>query len=175
MTKTNPELTVDEVPAKKKFSGMLRLARVVLEIAAIVVFIFVLRQNAALRRYVAAKRPAATVTKFSAADQWPVFNVVNRDGKRLPLKIGAERKLLFIADPGCGTCEEHLPLLPADTVVLSVADYTSTRSSPLFRFPGQLYALAERPRDRRLGRVPQFLVVESQRVVKTCADSRDCR
>ena len=148
-----------------------------MEIAAVVVFLFVLRQNFELRRAmrsVATKRPSGG-TQFAAGDPFPVFNVVDRAGKAMPLALGPERTLLLIADPSCPVCDRYVPFLPADAVVLSVADLASTRSSTLMRFPGRVYAAAERSRERRLGRVPQFLLLESQRVVRTCADPRDCR
>lgn len=164
-----------EAPEKRFLA--LRLVRGALEIAAVVVFLFVLRQNFELRRDIrsVARRGLSGETRFAAGDPFPVFNVVDRAGKAMPLALGPERTLLLIADPGCSVCDRSIPLLPADAVVLSVTDLASTRSSPLFRFPGRVYAAAEQYRERRLGRVPQFLLVESQRIVRTCADPRDCR
>ena len=148
--------------------------RIALEIAVVVVFALLLKQNWELRH-----RPAtmAQPTSFEAGQMLPSVKVTAADGKKGVLDPGSGRKLLLIGDPRCPSCETYLEKMPADnTMVLSIANSDTTRSSSFAsKYRGPIYSLAEPPRDRRLHRVPQLLLVESRRVVRTCADPGDCR
>ena len=161
-------------PATRR-DRLFRWVRITVELSVIVVFVVLLFQNAELRR-----RPPTTPRprpdRFAAGESLPPIRVVDKAGKvsTLDLDIGEGRKMLLIGDPNCTSCTTHLKELGADAVVLSVADPQTTRESPFAAFPGKLYTLAAPATDVRLRRVPQLVVVDSKRIVRTCADAKDC-
>jgi len=81
---------------------------------------------------------------------------------------------VMIAHPGCGVCDSFVPRLPASWTVVSTAVPGETSGSALNRFPGSLVSVAERPRDSRFSRVPQFVVLQGDKVVLTCAEPAQC-
>jgi len=152
----------------------MRALRIALEIAVVVVFAILLKQNWQFR-HIKANLPRPT--SFEAKETLPSLNVIGADGKKGIFDPGPGRNLLLIGDPRCGSCEHVLQQMPADhSMVLSIANPETTRSSKFASvYHGPIYSLTEPPRDARLHHVPQILLVESQRVVRTCADVRDCR
>jgi len=154
--------------------GTLKTLRIALEITVIVVFVLLLKQNWELRHLAA--KPAHS-TAFEAGQTLPPVKVTAADGKQGVLDPGSGRKLLLIGDPRCPSCETILQKMPADNaMVLSIANPDITRSSSFAsKYHGPIYSLAEAPRDPRLHRVPQLLLVDSGRVVKTCTEPADCR
>ena len=152
----------------------LKWLRIVLDVAVVVLFAFVLRQNWQLRHLLEKMRSPAL---FEAGQTLPPLKVSAEDGKQSMLDPGPGRRLLLIGDPRCDSCERFLPRMPADNAtVLSIANPDTTRSSSFAsKFHGPIYSLAEAPQDPRLHRIPQLLLVESRRVIRTCADPGDCR
>lgn len=153
----------------------MKVLRIALDVAVIVVFAFLLRQNWQLRHRTAA--PMAPPTLFEAGQTLPSVKVTAADGKTGVLNPGSGRKLLLIGDPHCPSCEAVLQKMPAgDAMVLSIANPDTTRSSSFTsKYHGPIYSLAEPPHDPRLNRVPQLLLVDARRIVRTCTDPRDCR
>lgn len=162
-----------ETESMTRRDRILRWARMTVELAVVVVFVFLLYQNVELRR-----RPTPTtrarLDRFAAGDTMPTFKVVDKAGKLSTLELRPGRTLLLIGDPGCPSCQTHVQALGADAVILSTADFTTTKASSFAAFPGPVYSLAAAPTDVRFRRVPQVVVVESRRIVRTCADPKDC-
>ena len=152
----------------------LRKLRIALEIAVLVVFVLLLKQNRELRHLTA--KPSHS-TSFEAGQMLPPVKVTAADGRKSVLDPGSGRRLLLIGDPRCPSCETILRKMPVDNaMVLSIANPDTTRSSSFAsKYHGPIYSLTEPPHDPRLHRVPQLLLVDSRRVVRTCADPGDCR
>jgi hypothetical protein len=151
---------------------VLRWARATVELAVVVVFLLLLYQNAELKRRATTTR--ARLDRFAAGDTLPTIKVVDKSGKLSTLELRATRTLLLIGDPSCPSCQTHLQALGADAIILSTADLATTRASSFWAFPGAVYSLAAPPSDVRFRRVPQVVVVDSRRIVRTCAEPRDC-
>ena len=152
---------------------MIRWLRVTVEIIVVVLFVLLLYQNWTLKHPATVPRPGGA-ERFGAGDIFPKIPVVDRLGRPSTLGFRAGRTLLLIADPGCPACETQLRALAPDAVILSTANFATTRSSPLSSFPGMVYSLAEIPPDVRFRRVPQVVIVEAQRIIRTCADTKSC-
>ena len=151
-----------------------RRVALVLEIAVVAALLFLVWQNAQLRRKVRlAMRSAAP--RFQAGDSLPGLQVIDLTGKPQTLRFQEGRVVVALVDPGCGSCEaviRDLRSVPTARII-SVADLV--RTEPLLR--GTPNAYVSDPRDplrRHFAKLPQILVVENEKVMRTCATAREC-
>lgn len=113
--------------------------------------------------------------RFHAGDSLPALQVIDLTGKPQTLRFQEGRVVVALVDPGCASCEaviRSLRSVPAARII-SVADLTGTE--PILR--GTPNAYVSDPRDplrRHFGKVPQILVVEHEKVMRTCATAREC-
>ena len=171
-------MTTDQRPTSETGASVtrrdrvFRWLRVTVELAVVVVFLLLLYQNMELRR-----RPTTTRARpdhFAAGDAFPRLKVFDKTGKPSDLDLSSGRTLVLIGDPSCPSCQKHLQELGANAIILSVADMKSTRASAFAAFPGAVYSPTAPPRDTRFRRVPQVIVVDARKIVRTCADVKDC-
>lgn len=145
-----------------------------MQIAVLVLFALALWHNGQLRRQLGSIR-RGNCEQFAAEDTFPPLAVVDGIGREVTLDLVGRRQLLLIAEPGCPACEAHVKRIPEAGTILSVASEAATKASLLADATVRVYALAKPARDVRLRRVPQILLVDSGRIVRTCANARDCR
>jgi hypothetical protein len=152
-----------------------RRVALVLEIAAVAALLFLVWQNAQLRRTAKlAMRSAAP--RFHAGDSLPGLQVIDLTGKPQTLRFQEGRVVVALVDPGCGTCQDVIRSLRSvsSARIISVADLAGTE--PLLR--GTPNAYVSDPRDPlrgQFGKVPQILLVEQEKVMRTCATARECQ
>ena len=151
-----------------------RRVALVLEVAVVAAFLFLIWQNVQLRRKVqVAMRSAAP--RFHAGDSLPALQVIDLTGKPQTLRFQEGRVVVALVDPSCGSCEAVIRTLRSVPTarIISVADLPGTE--PLLR--GTANAYVSDPRDplrRHFGKVPQIFVVEQEKVIRTCATAREC-
>lgn len=155
-------------------SNVWRRVALVLEIALAAALLFLVWQNAQLRRKATlAMRSAAT--RFHAGDSLPGLQVIDLAGKPQTLRFQKGRVVVALVDPGCGSCAAVIrDLRPVATArIISVVDLAAT--GPLLRGTPNAY-VSDRgdPLRRQFGKVPQIFVVEQGTVMRTCASAREC-
>ncbi len=158
----------------KQSGRALRRVALAVEIVLAVVVVVVLWEHSRLRkRYTMLRSRPPVAERFAAGDRLPGVDVVDRMGRRAALQTTAQSRVM-IAHPGCGVCDSFVPQLPANWTVVSTGLASETSGSALNAFQGSLLSVAERPRDSRFRRVPQFVVLQGDRIVLTCAEPAQC-
>lgn len=150
-----------------------RTARV-LEVAVVAALLFLAWQNAQLRRKATLLMRSAA-PRFQAGDSLPALQVIDLTGKPRTLRFQEGRVVVALVDPGCGSCQEVIRGLRSVPTarIISVVDLPATE--PLLR--GTPNAYVGDPRDplrRQFGKVPQILIVEQEKVMRTCVTAREC-
>lgn len=158
----------------------LPLLRTLLEVAVVVVFVFLVWNNYALRRQ---QSPAAAAVKsgrgFAVREQLGAIPATTLDGNPGDLDLRAKRGIVAIVNPSCESCRELVAStrgLP-DVHVLSVASLEETRTRARELGPNT------RVLSRQLGGAlglqlqiyPQLFVVDRGEIVRTCARVEECR
>ena len=156
------------------------LLRTLLEVAVVVVFVFLIWNNYTLRRQ--QNRSAAAVKSargFAVREQVGAIPAMTLDGKQRDLDLRASRGIVAIVNPSCESCRELVASTRGvpDVHVLSVASAEETRAmakdlSPNTRvlpkgLGGEL--------GQRLQIYPQLFVIDRGEIVRICKDIRECR
>lgn len=151
-----------------------RRAALVLEIALAAAVLFLLWQNAQLRRKaMLAGRSAAP--RFHAGDPLPELQVIDLTGKPRTLRFQDGRVVVALVDPACGTCADAIRVLRSVPTARIISVVDLPRTEPLLRGTPNAYVSDPRePLRRHFGKVPQILVVEQEKVMRTCATAREC-
>lgn len=158
----------------------LPLLRTILEVAVVVVFVFLIWNNFALRRQ--QNRSAAAVKasrSFVVRDQIGVIPATMLDGRRNDLDLRSSRGIVAIVNPSCDSCRE-LVASARNVPDVHVLVFTSPAEAaahakslgPNARFLPQNLGgeLGE-----RLRIYPQLVVIDHGVIVRTCSRLEECR
>jgi hypothetical protein len=156
------------------------IASVVLPLAALAVFLLILRQNAILRKQLTAKLSSSD--RFYAGDRLDRLQVADMQGRSTVLELKDKRIILAVVQPSCASCELLIRgVRPgSNTAVLSLATAAETRPivEPVGIAP-MTFSIAGQPLDPKLAAklsfYPQILLVDRGAVVRTCASLDYCR
>ncbi|HET8775752.1 MAG TPA: hypothetical protein VFP80_18285 [Thermoanaerobaculia bacterium] len=158
----------------------LPLLRTILEVAVVVVFVFLIWNNFALRRQQSRTAAAAKSSRgFVVRDQIGVIPATMIDGRRNDLDLRNSRGIIAIVNPTCESCRE-LVASAHNAPDVHVLAYTSPAEAaaqaknlgPAARYLPQNLggALGD-----RLRIYPQVLVIDHGEIVRTCARLEECR
>jgi hypothetical protein len=165
------------VPEQPRTRGL----RMLLELAVVVVFLFLIWNNYTLRR-----RPAAGVTPpssrgFVPKDFVESIPTIALDGTRGSIDLRQSRAVVALVDPRCESCKEIIATLrpQPDLHVLSVAPMPETRTMATQAGLTAVTRILDEPRIPERNGVqfhiyPQVFVVDHGKVVRTCATIAEC-
>lgn len=144
------------------------------EVLLILVVVVVLVNNVTLRRQLAVREQMPSATAFRPGERFDPIGVADARGEKSRFPHTKDRRVVAIVDPTCRSCEKNVRTATPGDVILSVAP-ASLLPSLQQRTRATVFALADASRDRRFGPVPQVLLIEGDRVLRTCAEVNDCR
>jgi len=156
--------------------------RMLLELAVVAVFLFLVWNNYTLRRQhasVAAAPPGAR--GFVPKDFLESIPTVGLDGARGTLDLRGSRSVVAIVDPRCESCREVIATLrpQPDLHVLSIAPPAETRAMAAETGLTTVTRNIGEPLPPNVGAqlhvYPQLFVVDRGMVVRTCATIAECR
>lgn len=153
---------------------------VLLQAAALVVLILVVRQNARLRRQIGGR--IASCDRFAAGDRVGRLPLSTLAGRQEPVDFTQGRRALVIVDPNCGTCARTIAAIKpgAPITVLSLARAEETRAvAERANIAAMTYTYAPSGKlpavvDQKLRYYPQILLIDRGVVVRTCQTIGDC-
>lgn len=169
-------------------STFLKYATRAIEVAVLVAFVFLIRQNFVLRSEVVALRPLARSAGISnsrnllPADQFiPGMFVPCQPCGTVNWPAGV--KLVVVANPDCDSCEEvareltaALPSLPLPPVVISTGDTASTSAFARSHGFGRFTFLISKPKPLpvKFASNPQILLATNTAVLARCLSVAQC-
>lgn len=150
------------------------------QIAAIVVFALVVRQNFTYRRALNARLASSQPSQFIAGERLEQLQLADLSGTALRLDLRRGRTVIAIVDPSCASCEatiaegRHTPYVKLISVGSAAANTVLAQSAG-----GPVYTIANGPAPaavaRKLRKFPQILLVDTGVVARTCARLAECR
>jgi len=156
-----------------------RIAIHALELVVIVVFGFLIRDNAVLRRQVRAAAASSAARAFVPGDSLKTVPALDVGGGPVTIDFMRSRSIVAIVDPRCASCETLVASLPGtpDLRVLSVAQVAETRTmAAKLGIAGNTSSVPFADTIARQLRIyPQLIVVDHGKVVRTCATIAECR
>jgi hypothetical protein len=159
-----------------------RILRLLLEGAVVVVFLFLIWNNASLRRQVhAAAVPTVAQHGFVPRDFVASIPIVDLNGKAGTLDLKSGRTIVAIVDPRCESCRELVASMRGATGirVISLAPADESRemadASGLTAWTATLGKPLPRRFESQLQIYPQLFVVDRGNVVRSCAALAECQ
>jgi hypothetical protein len=169
------ELTIDRPRA--------RVLRPLLEGAVVVVFMLLVWSNFTLRRQArAAAIPTVSQHGFVPRDALRTIPIVDVNGKPGTLDLQRGRTIVAIVDPRCESCRALVDSMRGSASgirILSMAPLAETREMAQKTGLTPAIAMLGQPIPRRLESqlqiYPQLFIVDSGKVVRSCATLEECR
>ncbi len=156
-----------------------RAALRILELGAIVVFCLLVWKNAELRRQLTSATGGQSRV-LTAGQRLDGLQITDLNGQRRDFKPEAERSLVIVVDPGCGSCDRVLAAVPptVQPYVLSIGKADATKKmAERYKLLSSTF-LVQPPLPATLDRAfrssPQIVAVQRGSVMRTCATLLEC-
>jgi hypothetical protein len=153
---------------------------VLLQLAALIILLLVVRQNAKLRRQIGAR--IASCDRLAAGDRIGRLPLTTLTGQQKPVDFTKGRRVLAIVDPTCGSCIRTMNEVRADPAATVVSVATAEATTPIAEKAGiasmtHTLASANLPAAmaQKLRYFPQIVLIDRGVVMRTCKSVAECR